>query len=103
MTPEPVPRSRESRETPILDCLYLGQLGQLMLSNESWHLFKHLFRDKRELQDLLGAVSPVRNDCAHFRNVPDKELSRCAVACDDILAIVARAPIESTVGVVATS
>lgn len=71
----------------IMECLYLGQVGDLMVSNQAWALFKHLFRDKRHLQDLMAAISPVRNDKAHFLKVPPKELDRCRIACDDLLVI----------------
>jgi hypothetical protein len=69
---------------------YLGQLGDLMISNASWHLFQTLFRDKRELQDMLSDIMPVRNDFAHFRTVPDRELDRCRIRCEDLLAILAK-------------
>lgn len=71
---------------PILDFCYLGQLVQLMISSGSWDLFKAAFTDKRELQDLAKAISPVRNDSAHFRSVPELELLRCQVAVSDLTA-----------------
>ncbi len=71
---------------PILDFCYLGQLVQLMISGESWDLFKAPFVDKRELQDLAKAISLVRNDRAHFRSVPEIELLRCQVAVSDLAA-----------------
>jgi len=69
---------------PILDFCYLGQLAQLMISGESWDLFKPAFVDKRELQDMAKAISLVRNDRAHFRSVPELELMRCQVAISDL-------------------
>jgi hypothetical protein len=74
--------------TEILDCAHLGQLGDLIKHNSSWALFQGMFRDKRELEDLLGGILPVRNDCAHFRKVPDNELLRCKLNCEDLLAII---------------
>jgi hypothetical protein len=71
----------------VMECLYLGQLGDLIVCNQAWSLFKHLFRDKRHLQDLMAAINPVRNDQAHFAKVPPKELTRCGIACDDLLVI----------------
>lgn len=76
--------------TEILDCTYLGQLGELIRSNASWHMFKKLFRDKRELEDLLRDITPVRNDFAHFRTVPERELDRCRIRCEDLLALMSR-------------
>ena len=73
-----------------MSCMYLGQLGALMMNNETWELFRAPFRDKREFEDKLAAIAPVRNDCAHFCSAPDKELERCRIACDDLLVIVER-------------
>jgi len=74
----------------VLNFTYLGQLGQLMMWNKSWSLFKHLFRDKRELEDMIRDIMPVRNDSAHFRSVPEHELNRCRVRCTDLLVIAER-------------
>jgi hypothetical protein len=68
----------------ILDFCYLGQLAQLMQHNQAWAGFKDAFRDKRQLEDLINAIVPVRNDAAHFRTVPDQELDRCRVAVRDL-------------------
>lgn len=81
------PYSPGRPDRDIMECLYLGQLSSLIISNQAWVLFKHLFRDKRHFQDLIAAIMPVRNDQAHFVKVPTKELSRCRVACDDLLVI----------------
>lgn len=81
------PYSPGKPEREVMECLYLGQIGDLMVCNQAWVLFKNLFRDKRHLQDLMAAISPVRNDQAHFAKVPSKELSRCRIACDDLLVI----------------
>lgn len=74
----------------VLNFTYLGQIAELILSNKSWDLFEHLFRDKRELQDMIRDITPVRNDSAHFRAVPEHELNRCRVRCIDLLTIVER-------------
>lgn len=80
-----------SRSLPeVLDCAYLGQLGDLMKSKRSWHLFLDMFRDKRELEDILKDVTPVRNDFAHFRRVPERELDRCKLRCEDLLVIISK-------------
>lgn len=69
----------------IFQFCYLGQLVQLMLANQAWEMFKDVFRDKRELQDMIGAIQPVRNDAAHFRSVPERELTRCKLVVEDFL------------------
>ena len=71
-----------------MDCMYLGHLGTLIEHNSAWVLFKDLFRDKRQFQDILKAITPVRNRRAHFVEVPEKELERCRINCDDLLVIV---------------
>jgi hypothetical protein len=74
----------------VLDYCYLGQLVQFMAAGPAWELFRDMFRDKRQLEDLVKAVTPVRNDRAHFRTVPERELDRCRLACEDLTAIVTR-------------
>lgn len=72
----------------ILDYTYLGQLGKMIMWSGSWDLFRHLFKDKRELTEMLAEITPVRNDKAHFRPVPSRELDRCRIRCDDLLQLV---------------
>ena len=67
-----------------LDYSYLGQLMQLMQAKDVWTIYGGPFRDKRELEDLMKAITSVRNDTAHFRSVPEKELMRCRVAVSDL-------------------
>lgn len=74
----------------VISCMYLGDYQKLMINRLSWHLFTHMFRDKRALEDMFGAITQVRNDRAHFSNVPSKELERCRIACDDLLVIIGR-------------
>lgn len=80
----------DAASADLLDYCYLGQLGQLMTTNAAWAMFQDAFRDKRQLDDLLKCLVPVRNDLAHFRRVPAKELDRCRVAADDLLEALAR-------------
>jgi hypothetical protein len=81
------PLSPRPETLGLLDYFYLGQLLNFMLLNIAWDMFTHMFRDKRALEDIRKAIAPVRNDIAHFRNVPPKELERCRIACDDLLVI----------------
>lgn len=82
--------ARGPSQRDLMSCMYLGQLGTLMINGTTWDMFKASFRDKRELEDKLACVMPVRNDRAHFCSVPQKELDRCRIACDDLLAIAER-------------
>ena len=82
------PLSPGDRDGDLLDYLYLGQLIRLMQSDDIWAEFKPFFKDKNQLQQALGTISRVRNDRAHFRPVPDKELQRCVLACDDLLTMI---------------
>lgn len=88
--PAQYPRSSEREPRGVLEFCYLGQLIQLMTSNQAWELFKEPFRDKRELEDLIRPITAVRNDVAHFRSVPARELERCRMAIDDLNVIVGR-------------
>lgn len=80
--------SRQQTQRELMSCMYLGQLGMIMINRKNWDLFKEPYRDKRELEDKLAAIMPVRNDNAHFSVVPQKEEDRCRIACDDLLTIV---------------
>lgn len=82
------PLSDHAGTSAMLDYCYLGQLSQLMLHESAWELFRDMFQDRRHLEDLFRAITPVRNDHAHFRTVPSKELQRCKVAADDLLQLI---------------
>jgi len=84
------PYSRSTVERSNLSCMYFGNLMSLMISNKAWNLFKHMFRDKRHVEDIMSAIIPVRNDSAHFTIAPLKEMARCQISCDDLLVIVER-------------
>ena len=85
-------------ERSLMDCMYLGQLGDLVVSNQAWALFQSLFNDKARFRRMLQDIHPVRNDIAHFvPGVPQKELWRCRIACDDVLVIVKRATDEQDI------
>jgi hypothetical protein len=74
-----------SPDGDVLHYAYFGQLVQLMLANQAWDMFSPMFRDKRELEDIAKDVTPVRNSSAHFRTVPERELLRCRLRCEDLL------------------
>ena len=84
------PLSRSERDADLLDYFYLGQLVKIVQSNDVWPEFKDIFKDKGQLQQTIGAIAKVRNDRAHFRAVPEKELQRCVLACDDLLTLLRR-------------
>ena len=81
--------------TDVLDFTYLGQLGQLILANDAWDMFKPLFVDKRQLQEILRDITPVRSDsAAHFRTVPERELTLCKIRCSDLCGILEKLPLD---------
>jgi hypothetical protein len=82
------PLSPGKVERELMSCMYIGDLLQLMIGNIGWPLIKHMLRDKRQLEDYISAISPVRSFEAHFSSVPAKELDRCRIACDDLLVII---------------
>ncbi len=67
-----------------LDYLYLQQLVELI--SREWALFKSVFGEKSFLMNKVKDIAGVRNDEAHFRNIPQVERMRAYVACSDILA-----------------
>lgn len=82
------PLSRDIVDRDPLSCMYFGDLMNLIINNKSWVLFKSMFKDKRQLEDIVKTIIPVRNDSAHFARIPPKEMSRCQINCDDLLVIV---------------
>ncbi len=66
-----------------LDYVHIGQLIDLV--SKEWMLFRLVFGEKRFLADKIKDIASVRNDEAHFRNIPQVEKMRAYVACADIL------------------
>ena len=66
-----------------LDYVYIGQLVDFV--SKEWLLFRPVFGEKRFLADKVKDIASVRNDEAHFRNIPQVEKMRAYVACADIL------------------
>ncbi len=83
-----------SPDGDVLHYAYFGQLVQLMLASQAWDMFKPMFRDKRELEDIAKDVMPVRNSNAHFRTVPERELLRCRLRCEDLLQLLKQTGIQ---------
>ena len=84
------PRGPRVNAPEVLEFCYLGQLVSLMTAGEAWDLFRQPFRDKRELEDMVKSINPVRNDTAHFRSVPMRELERCRLAIEDLTILLQR-------------
>lgn len=75
-----------------LDYLFMGDLAKLVTASETWDKFSQVFDGRKDLlQRKLQEIMPVRNDRAHFRSVPEKELERCRIACDDLLVMFRKA------------
>ena len=72
----------------ILNFAYVGQLKVLMFDGAVWPTFRTNFRDKRQFEEMIADIIPVRNDQAHFRTVPERELQRCRLRCEDLLVLV---------------
>lgn len=80
------------REVTVMDSMYLGELRNLILSNQAWELFRSVFGDRGTVETKIGETIPVRNDFAHPAPIPRKELWRCWIACDDMLTMMRPAP-----------
>jgi hypothetical protein len=79
----------------VVDYLYLAQLPPLLFSNDVWPDAKVRLGNKPEIKQLLNnaitQITPVRNEIAHVREVPAERLQKANVACNDVLAMIARA------------
>ena len=80
------------REVTVMESMYLGELRNMILSNQAWKLFRSVFRDKNTVEAKVGDIFPVRNDFAHPAPIPPKELLRCWIACDDLLTVMRQVP-----------
>jgi hypothetical protein len=86
------PLAGDKPKVDLLDYFYLGQLVKLVLFHEIWNDFVPVFGKRKDtIQETIAKVSAVRNDRAHFRPVPEKELQRCVLACDDLLTMMKKA------------
>jgi hypothetical protein len=83
-------RYTKIKDVELFSGIYMGQLLILMIHKAAWRLFNKLFRDKREAEDKFKDILPVRNDTAHFREVPHRETLRCQLACEDVLFVIER-------------
>ena len=79
------------REVTVMESMYLGELQNLILSNQAWELFLDVFGDRATVETKIREIVPVRNDFAHPAPIPRKELLRCWIACDDMLAMIRQA------------
>lgn len=67
-----------------LDYTYLKQM--MTVISREWQNFKPIFGDRGFVDSKLNEIAAVRNDEAHFRNIPPIEKMRAYVACADLLA-----------------
>lgn len=74
-------------EVSLLEYTYLEDLSGMLL--RQWTLFGDFFKPQRirkqDLADKIRAVSRVRNPLAHNRSVPQNELARAGIYCDELL------------------
>ena len=84
-------RARPAGADPlsIVDYLYLGQLPPLLFANDVWQEARQRLGGasdgKQRLQSAVMAITPVRNEIAHVREIERDRLLRASVACGDIL------------------
>ncbi len=72
----------------ILDYTFLGQLVGLVVARDAWRVFQPVFGDKQDFERLMAGIKPVRDDLAHGREVPQTELERAKVNCNDVVALI---------------
>jgi AAA+ ATPase superfamily predicted ATPase len=84
--------AREQKET-ILDYSFINDLGSLIAAD--WEFYRHLLdfgrssskENKRYWAEIIEAITKVRNALAHHRFVPENELKRAEVFCNDIIVV----------------
>jgi hypothetical protein len=88
-------RARPSGLEPlsVVDYLYLGQIPQLLFSEQTQQLAREALGEasdfKQKLNSAISQIAPVRNEIAHIREVSPDRLLRAKVACSDIMSMVA--------------
>ncbi len=78
------------RQDVVLEYAYLGELGKLI--EDDWIFFREVFEfkqgqgkaNKQSLHQKVEEIVRVRNPLAHGRSVPDTELRRAHVSCNDL-------------------
>jgi len=77
----------------ILDYSFVGDLGTLVVKD--WEIYRHILdfgrssskENKRYWVEMIETITRVRNALAHHRFVPENELKRVEVFCNDIAAV----------------
>ncbi|MBE7554223.1 MAG: hypothetical protein HS126_24435 [Anaerolineales bacterium] len=83
-------RNYERADTIIFDYSYLDELGRII--EGEWNIFRSVFefrlnqgkQNKQIIHQKIEEIARVRNPLAHGRTVPDTELRRAHVSCDDL-------------------
>lgn len=70
-------------ELIILEYLNYGDLKSILVGNE-WGLFRHIFPDKKKLEQSMEICIKTRNDTAHSRDIDAIEEMRTKVAIADM-------------------
>jgi hypothetical protein len=78
---------KKNKVRSVVDYMYLGQLGTLATANDTWEVFKPVAVEKVRLIGPLERITPVRNDRAHFRSVPEHDLTYARLACEELISM----------------
>jgi hypothetical protein len=87
-------RARPSGLEPlsVVDYLYLGQIPQLLFSEQTQQVAREVLGGapdlKQKLNVAISQIAPVRNEIAHIREVGTDRLLRAKLACSDIMNLV---------------
>jgi hypothetical protein len=89
-------RARPTGADPlsVVDYLYLGQLPALLFYKDVWEKARLRLSGtdaKQKLQAAISAISPVRNEIAHVREVAPERLQRASLACRDVQGLIVSA------------
>ena len=76
---------REMSTPDLLDYVYIGDLLKLIVGPD-WALFRETFKlEKKRVDHACSAIAPARNELAHHRKLPDRDLMRVYVEASDLL------------------
>jgi hypothetical protein len=81
---------RETSTPDLLDFVYISDLLKVVCGPD-WHLFRTAFNsDKSKIDYATKIIAPARNELAHNREMPSRDLMRAYLEATDLLEIISR-------------
>ena len=81
---------RDVDQLDILEYVYIGDLLKIVCGPD-WELFRPTFKgDKKKLDHAISVIAPARNELAHNREIPPRELLRAYLESTELLELIAK-------------